>query len=388
MKGIPTCTVRFDALGRETTNVTSYRIQQSYMTSTDQFEVTLYERDIAKRRGLELQPVSILIDGNVQMMGRIERTEIGANGLELSISGRDYLSDMVECCVDPALKIKENTTLAQAIIDAAKPVGITTVKDDCGKALRNLRTGASVKGKASGGIKDKQEDEYKPQPGEGIFEFCNRLAARQGATIQPTDDRSAVSVAAPDYTQEQSFLLVRSITQLSGAGSNIESATATRDYSRFPTFTMATGKVGRGEKKSSLGYEIKAGGFPTNDLIHEGRIKPGENPSPPSKHQLYRLFYLRDEQAKSKEELERSCKRAWSERTKDVLQYHARISTGNGHRDIATGRTFAADTMVRVSDELTDVDELLWIESVSFSYDDSSGPITEVTCWLPGAFVI
>jgi prophage tail gpP-like protein len=73
-----------------------------------------------------------------------------------------------------------------------------------------------------------------------------------------------------------------------------------------------------------------------------------------------------------------------AERTKDILQYQA---TMKGHRDPESGRTYAIDTIAKVTDELCDIDEMLWVESVTMTYDESQGPTTQLTCWLPGSFV-
>jgi prophage tail gpP-like protein len=334
-----------------------------------------------------MQPVSIYVDENKPRLGRIQSTTIGGNGLVLTISGRDYISDMVECHVDPALKIKQNTTLGQTIIDAAKPVGITEVTSDGGQALRDLRTGSSIKGgPAPKDMTKAKGDEYKPRPGEGIYQFCNRLAARHGVTIQPTDSRSKVNLSAPAYEQAVAYKLLRSMDPSVSSSSCLLSATVTRNYSKVPTFTLGVGKKGKGGLgKSSLSYEQKVDTslFSTSGLTHDGRIHPVKGGGPKAENSLYRFFFTRDEQARNKEQLERAVKRTQAERTRDVLQYQATV---RGHKDPVTGRTWAVDTIVHVRDELCDVDEKLWIEGVTFEYTEGQGATTQLVCWLPGSF--
>lgn len=376
--------LRYDALGRETENVTAFRLESSYLTSTDAFEITLVEPDFELSRGLELQPVSIYLNGNLQMVGRIDKTARGRNGLAVTLQGRDYLSEMVECHVDPAVKIKKNSTLAQAIKDAAGTVGIANVVGDAGVTMRNLRTGANISGgPAPPDFAELKQDEYKLKPGEGIFEFLNGLVARHGALIQPTDKRDTVAIAAPDYGQDVTFLLQRYRVDPTIVGSVLE-AEATRDYSRFPTHVLATGKRGaKGEPKQALFNQIQA---ELEDLlaglIETERQLPTNNPA--SIETLYRLWYLRDEQARTAAQIEKAAQRAFAERFKETLQYGPTVQ---GHTDV-DGRMYAVDTICRVIDEVADVEEELWVESCSLTYSKESGPRTEMAMWRKSAFVI
>jgi prophage tail gpP-like protein len=376
--------LRFDALGRETENVTAFRLDSSYLTSTDGFEVTLVEPDFELTRKLELQPVSIYLGGNLQMVGRIDKSTRGKNGEAVTLFGRDYISEMVECHVDPAVKIKKNASLAQAILDAAGTVGIANVVGDAGVTMRNLRTGANISGGAAPpDFTALKQDEYKLNPGEGIFEFSNRLAARHGATIQPTDKRDTIALTAPDYGQDVSFLLQRYRVDPTAVG-NVLEGEATRDYSRFPTHVLATGKRGaKGEPKQALFNQIQA---ELEDLlaglIETERQLPTNNPA--SIETLYRLWYLRDEQARTAAQIAKSAQRAYADRFKETLAY---TSTVQGHTDV-DGRMYAIDTVARVIDEVAHVEEELWVETVSLSYSKESGPRTEMAMWRKSAFVI
>jgi len=376
--------LRFDALGRETENVTSFRLESSYLTSTDGFDVTLVEPDFELSRNLELQPVSIYLGGNLQMIGRVDKTIRGKNGSAVTLQGRDYISEMVECHVDPSVKIKKNASLAQAILDASGTVGIAHVVGDNGVTMRNLRTGANISGgPAPPDFAALKQDEYKLKPGEGIYAFDNRLAARHGATIQPTDKRDTIALTAPDYGQDVTFLLQRYRVDPTEVG-NILEGEATRDYSRFPTHVLATGKRGaKGAPKQALFNQIEAelDDLPA-DLIETARQLPTNNPG--SIETLYRLWYLRDEQARTAEQIQKSAERAYAERFKETLQYAPSVQ---GHTDV-DGRMYAIDTIARVIDEVADVEEDLWIESVSLSYSKESGPRTEMAMWRKSAFVI
>ena len=218
----PEVIARFPLADYEIRRFKSYSLDSDYTVSTDGWELEVYEEDakrIAKLRDLELQPIEILIDGAQQLLGRVDVTDIGGDGSAVTLQGRDYLADLVECHVDPALKFKEQMTLGDALKLALSPVGISTVADPDGIAIQNVRSGKKLKGGKSGkSFKTIKLEDFKPQPNTGLFDICNRLVARHGATLQPADKRSTVIVDAPDYKQTPAATLKRTRDQnLSGA---------------------------------------------------------------------------------------------------------------------------------------------------------------------------
>jgi hypothetical protein len=379
--------VRFTGLGRETSNVKQWSIESSYLTSTDSFSLTLFEPDFELSRNLEMQPVELVVDGNLQLVGRVDRTRRGRDGTAIIVEGRDHISSLVESDTDPAVKIKKDSTLAQAIKDAAGTVGIANVVGDAGVTMRNLRTGAKIAGgPAPPDFTALKQGEYKPSGGkEGIYQFCTRLAARHGATIQPTDKRDTVALAAPDYGQDVTFVLQRYRGDPTRVG-NVLDGEAVRDYSSFPTVLLATGKGGgKGEPKQSLHAEIAAElEERLAGLVDTSRRLPKDNPG--SIETLYRLFYLKDEQSRSPEQIAKAAQRAFAERFRKTLEYTCSVQ---GHRgEGGDGAMFAIDTIAKVTDEVADVEEDLWVESVTLSYSKESGPRTDLKCWRKSAFVI
>jgi prophage tail gpP-like protein len=377
--------VRFTGLGRETANLKAWSLDSGYLTAADGFSFTLAEPDFELSRNLELQPVELVLDGNLQMVGRIDRTRRGRDGIAVTLEGRDYLAEMIECHADPSLKLKSETSLAQAIKDAAGTVGIANVEGDAGATMRKLRTGASISGgPAPPDFAALKQDEYKTKPGEGIFQFCNRLAARHGATIQPTGKRDTVALTAPDYGQDVTFVLQRhrGPTRVG----NIKDGEAVRDYSSFPTVLLATGKRGaKGEPKQALFTQIQAElEDRLQDLIATDRRLPKNNPGDVA--QLYRLWYMREEIARSAEQIQKAAQRAFAERFRKTLEYTCSV---RGHRgDGGNDAMFAIDTLARVDDEVADVAEDMWVESVTLSWTRDSGPKTDLKLWRKSAFVI
>jgi len=431
----PSLGVQFEGLDLTTFRIKSYSIDSAYMTSTDAFSFTMYEPegdvDATRFRGLELQPVSLYLDGNLQVRGRVEITEVGQGpGLTIKCEGRDYMADLVECHVDPALAISENMKLEQVVKLAAGPVGIDTVSFDA-SVWRNSRVGVSIEtplGPRT--FQNAPLKNYKANPGEGIFQFLSRICARFGCTVQPTMERNSVLLGAPDYVQSPAYSVQRSISSPTAASNNVLRAVARRNYTKYPTVALVSGRtggVGEGRVTVSATSALEANTIatyrrassenfgsakatiissvpqapqettiiPSNvqqtilDLLPEDvsiitqRILPKSNYVPTNA--LYRLFYMRDNIGKDVNQIMNVAARAAAERLKDCLQYEIVF---RGHKDVATGRTYAVDTVIQVEDEVCDISGLLWVEHVRFNYDENEGPTTTLTCWRPGSFGI
>jgi hypothetical protein len=214
--------------------------------------------------------------------------------------------------------------------------------------------------------------------------------SRQGATIQPTLDRTQVVIDAPDYTQTPLYDLVRTDDDASG-GNNIVSGEAERDYSRFPTYVLFTGMGGAtGEASQPLRKLYKmvelAEAFSSEmGEILRAAILPDRPTDPGPPGILYRLLYHRDQEARTLEDLESAAKRAIAERLKDTLAY---TCTVKGHGNPITGATYAINTMARVSDSIANVHETLWIAKRKLMFDETNGAMTELELWRPESFQI
>jgi len=427
--------VKLPALKRTIERVTGYSISSNYLTSTDGFEFSAFDPDRSKLQNLECQPVELLIHEASQLIGRIDVSRVGDNGSAYTFSGRDYIADIVECNVDPALKITAGMNLFDAFLLAMGPVGIYEVVDDADVGLRNVRSGKTVGAKKKKRKRRKlSQADIKPEPGQGIYEFCNKIAARQGCTIQPSDRRRAVTLAQPNFDQDPLYTISRYDDPTVGQSNNVISATCARDYSRFPTFTMLSGHqakagvtapvvtttvdtlqmvtgfglgnfrpsaliinssgVGSGDKslnKTLDGVDFAKTQAPEiaailESSIHRGRRKPpASGGSSFDVGKLYRLLFHRDADAKDEEQLFQGAARAIAERLKDTLEYRATLK---GHVDPASGAIWSVDTIVNVSDAICNVQEPLWIAERTLRFSPQDGATTEIVAWRPGSFQI
>jgi prophage tail gpP-like protein len=302
--------------------------------------------------------------------------------------GRDYIADLVECNVDPGAKFSEGTTLMDALLEIVKPCGITSIFGPEDVTMADVRTGKHTKRGTGKRHKLKITDDYKPKPGEGIYEYCNRVVARHGATIQPGPGRETLLIDRPNYLGPPLYSLTRTDDPTNSGRNNVISATARRDYSKFPTFVLFTGTQGKsGQPGSGLTTAFSALQLPYNSemagilgaALAPTRLRVGELQENPGI--LYRLLYHRDPDARSQLQVTNNAFRAYSERTKDSLVYTATVK---GHRDPFSGALWACNTMVNVNDSVCGIDEPLWIASRKFVY--RNGATTELECWRPEAF--
>jgi hypothetical protein len=427
-----TLAVQLENQGRELTRVKSWEIDADYLVSTDGFRFDCYADDLALVRGLEMQPVNLLVGGASQLIGRIDMSTMGTDGLAVSYEGRDYIADMVECAIDPTVTLKERATLESAVTSVAGTVGISKTVSDIDFALRNVRTG---KQKGVQGGKDFRAltlADVKPDYGTGQYEFLNRLCARHGCTIQPANARDTVSLTAPNYSQSANYRIVRRIGQ--GRKNNVISAQAVRNYGTFPTFLLfnasktrtgettvpVTAPIGIGFRSQPIADAIGEAGATTSPLhglfyvtragfdgtkkystaeaaagfspsaadvilgaCHIGRRKPTEGPHDPRR--LYRLMAYRDSESRNQAQIERAAVRAMGEQLKETLSYTVTVQ---GHIDPESGAVWSIDTIVDVLDEVCDISEPLWIHRRTLRFDETSGATTELHCWRPGAFLL
>jgi prophage tail gpP-like protein len=397
MTAKPTLTISLPVLGRETSNIGEYTLDSHYLVSTDAFDVNLVSEYRYELFDLELQPIELSISGQyvsgaLQMIGRIDKS-VSGEGRAINLTGRDFIADLVTGRVDPAYKVNKDTDLGTAILEVCQPYGITQVDATGDLTARNLRTGKTPGGGGAG--KDFQQvrlEDVKPKPGQGVYDFCNRLSARNGATIQPGATRGVLSLQAPDYDQSPLYQLRRTLTQPQGQPNNINAAKAVRDFSNLPTYALlegqSSGATSGSRPSGTMDIVAMADTFGAEfsrivlASCASGRIKAGT--AGPSDGKLYRLFYQKDDDSKNQDQATALTRRSVSELMKDCLVYTVTLK---GFEDPESHAIWAINTIVDVADELNNVFEPLWIVSRKFRYS-RQGPVTELECWRKGVFVV
>jgi prophage tail gpP-like protein len=390
---------------RSLVGVKSWYVDTQYLVSTDEFEFTAAAGDPPLRPSeLDLRRVTLVLNGQPILIGQIEITSIGSDGSAVTCRGRDFMADLLECNVDPTFKLRDDMTLEQMLLEVCSPLGISKIVDDADdydadKSIRDIRTGLTPdrKGRKRHARRSDPLKDYQPKPGEGIYEYINRICARMGLTLQPGPDRQTLFITAPFYDQSSVYEPIRRYRDASlNTGNNCLGATAVRDFTRMPTVAQATGTAATAGKAGvSLFKEVDVFGLGgaeelaavIQDRAHAGRFKPssaltGEELDARATR-AYRLLYLRDEACRTDEQLDHAIRRAVAERLKDSLRYTCTVA---GHKDLTTDALWAVDQTVNVEDEICDIREALWIAKRTFRFDRDSGSTTQLECWRPGSF--
>ncbi len=385
------------------TNIKSYNIDSSYFVATDGWSFTVHDEDepaLLRRVFKPLQPVKIYIDDALQVVGRIDKTEGTGDGSALMVSGRDYIADLVDGSADPAVRFKKGVDIGDAILQVTRVFGVVSIF--AGFSLtRDLLTGKQPFVGEARDFKEAKHDEFKVSYNQGAWQVIEKIAARHGFTIQPTQDRSSIALAEPQYGQPALYTLHRTID---GLNTNVLTGKATRDYSKVPSFTIAQGRGGRGGGKIS-GLNVFLPSFgedaPTvlgridevqrivfsedfrRPLMVLDRLKPGFE-LPPNAGLLYRPMYYQDTDSRNRDQLERGARRMIAERMRDTLTYRCTV---RGHSDPQSGAIYAQDTIANIKDEIEDVDEVLWLQERTLR-NDGSGPETDLVFIRPDSYLL
>lgn len=388
--------------------VTAYEIDSDFLVATDGWSITVYDDtdpSSLRRTFRPLRGIRLYIDGNLQLVGRIDSTRGVADSSALTVSGRDYLADACDGGADPALKFLKGVDIGDAILSVLRPFGITTIASGGFALTRNILTGRRPYfGAPARDYRAAKIDDFKATAGVGAFELANRIAAHHGFMLQPVPtDPTAIALCEPEFRQAALYRLERYTDGLSG---NVLTSSASRDYARCPTVTVATGgAVAGGSAVAKTRSEIPTfssskspGNLASNaevqriitgpnnivDVVEHRRGKKPDTTVYGSTRPRYCPMYFEDKDARNIEQLERAARRMIAERTRETLVYSCTV---RGHTDPASGATWSVDTIADVRDAVEDVAETLWIQARKIA-NDGSGATTQLKLIRPGSYVL
>lgn len=419
--------INFERLGITYTDVPRVRIDQDYLTPVDGFEFDLVDEDPKKLRGLVCEPCTITINGALQMIGSVERRRVGHNGATNTFMGRDYRALLANSQLQ-ADSAKKGETVHDLVKRICAPWGITQIFSDTELDMREVRTGRSkVSGQIPKSLEGLTVEDFKAKEGEGVLQFLTRIVTRNGGTIQCSNSRTALNLSTPIYRQGISYRIYR---PRNAPGGNVIVADQSSEWDEVPTVFTAKGRAGTSKENRSptvFNYDYFAQELELyapeiveriTDAFHTSYIKPGTIGDPLRR---YVPFFMEDNEARNKIQLERSAFRRVAEKLQKTLIYTATISgidaqdpfefvseapvegiaaegiqdekitfdlEGNATSTAGQKRVWATNTIVQVNDELADVDSELWIRGVSLNADASSGDTTEITAIRLGTLLL
>lgn len=161
-------------------------------------------------------PVTLSIDGAVQLQGLIERIRDGAGhaGAPLTLSGRDLLAGAIASDVDPRLSLR-GVTLEEAIRQAIAPLSLSLLvgasADEVRAVQAGMRPGARVAPSRGRTARPQHVDRFKPQVGQKVLPFVQALARRHGFLVfgGPLGDGMGLIVDRPAYDAAPRGVLAR-----------------------------------------------------------------------------------------------------------------------------------------------------------------------------------
>ncbi len=409
--------LRIDDLGIELDRWTSYTFSSAFMTPADGFQFAVGDPDIPDGVSGKLAPgmrVTLMVSGRPLCTGYLDEVAKNADrsgGTVFECSGRDILADAVDSCVDPYQTFQPTQTLEQIVTSVLGKFGVASVEFDNAAnksvvtgnkyGLRKNKTSVTKKGKLrkSSGQINKQALSHlaKPYPGEHAYEFCERLAKRQGLHIWAKADGSGVIVGRPDYSDagESTPKLVRRRGIGRGASNNIVSGHVKVSRLNQPSVIIAAATTGGvefsrarmrcimvnhiyGRSKDSDGNYIYApevedilNRFPDAYVIGIEDVDGYPSPLTVDPFPHARPLFLEDPEASTLDQLKAFTMREMAQRQVGSLEASYEVY---GHSQ--NGLTWATDTMVNVDDDVGGIHEQLWVSSVSFSKDRSGGTRT------------
>lgn len=398
--------------------MTNYSTTSAFMTTCGEFSCEIFEPDFDKFRTLRDKiaiygrRVQILVNGVLQMYAIVERTNIGDDGTCLTVAGRDYISDVFVSDLDKRLSIGGGTSLDKAVLKIFLPFGISKIDFTGNNTTRGLLTGLGKNQFKSlnSSITDPRKSilpDTRSEPNAKVFEFANKISAKQGFTIQPTTSIDTVSLCEPEYESDPIYFGLYRYLDQQNPKNNIVSGSVSRDFSECPTVITNYGTI-----PSSDGYDYEQANFeravfsPVIDGVASppalfpeiqnnieftrifaettvigSRFIPGKSKADPNA--IYRPSFFNDKKSTTATQLKNVMRRQLSGRFAKTLQCTYKVS---GHTQ--NGIIWTTDTIVPVVDEVGGVEENLWIESRTFSYTRGEGATTTLKCWRLFSYII
>lgn len=381
-----------------------YSVNSDFLTPTDGWSFRVAAGDLGSAEREALQPgarVELSVNGYAQLDGTIDLVETSTSrsgGTEINIQGRDLLSECVDSCADPKLRLKPNDSLYDAVARIFEPFGIAPGDyfiDD--QSDRELRTGSAYrvggkKARAPSRAKKPRPRKppvpdvgyQKPHPSEGAFAFAARLAQRFGFWIWMAASGKIVIIGRPNFDQEPLHELRSKVADVTR--NNVLESSLRLEMAEQPSLIYAEGSGGGGEFGKSQHRAFMAN--PALDLDSDPAIETLLTRFPGTTEVQFPLFapkrlrartsrpmYLHDEESKTFEQLQKFIQREMATRVRRAYTYRCTVV---GHYNRETGGIYCVNTVARVIDENVGADELLWIKSRTFKKSRSGGSTTEL----------
>lgn len=376
-----------------------YEVRSHYLTPFDSFHCRIAADHLTplQKAGLQIgASFRLQVNGHQQMYGIIGELAYPASrdtGSELVISGRDKIGQVVDSCVDPSLNFKEGTKLEDFLVAVFAPFGYTASdflvsnEDNRGIISGNVRGVKSSHNKRTFGqpLKSYTLHQTKPYQSESAWRFANRICQRLGLWLHSNADGSKIVASKPDYGQAPIYTIRRS-------------------YDSHNTVLYGEPKFNLEEQPSI----IVADGFSGQTNFGFGRLRSYvENPVlsvdnsaviakyPSAKRVELKMpgvkatsfpwarpIFLHDDEAKDQRMLDNYVLREMALRMRHTLTFNPTVFGHEASKDPLDGKAtrsnWTVDTMVNVVDDISGINEPMWIIGRVFHKSRGGGTTTEL----------
>lgn len=384
-----------------------YEVRSHYLTPSDSFSFKVAADHLtpAQRAGIGLgASVRLSVNGQRQAYGVIDEITYSATkeqGAELKIHGRDKIGPLVDACIDPRLNFKEGTNLLDFLTAVFAPFGYTAAdflvsnEENRGLISGNVRGVKSSHGKKHFGapLKSYLLHQTKPYQSESAWRFASRVSQRLGLWLHTTSDGAAIVASTPDYDQNPIYTLRRSYD----GRNNIQGGELTLNLSEQPSIIVADGFSGQGSFGHSRLRSLIEN--PILDIDNSAIIAQYPSASKvvinmPGAHKVSfpfaRPMFLHDDEAKTQQMLDNYVKREMSLRLRQSISFSPTVF---GHKCSvnptdakAPDWNWTVDTMVNVIDDVSGINEAMWIIGRVFRKDRQGGTHTDLELIRKGTF--
>ena len=423
---IDTVVLRLPDYGQEVRNWSRYTYNDAFLTPVAGWSFSVSDEDTTLTQQL-LVPgarVELVINNNVQCSGFIEHKVVDSDtggGTNVTVSGRDILGPVVDATVDPAFKFQQGITVPELVLGVLAPFGIKVIYN---ADLFNIYVVSGFdKGSGRGGpiaVQAKQQkttvnadgtlslsyttvaatqyvsplrpdlrtltaDQIKPNWGEGVWTYLERLLRRLGLMMWAAADGSGVVIDKADFATAPQMSIVHKRGDTSR--NNVKRGRLELDQVSQPSCIIAKG-MGGGQATSSGGLvivmvneltglddqgnvlpeilNIKARYKSAKVLPIRPQLVPFQRPLGDQK--IAKPFFLKDDESKNLAQLEAFTRRKMAEFQMKGFQASYDLI---GHT--LSGHPWAINTNVAVDDEVLGIQETLWIVERTFTKSSGDG---------------
>lgn len=358
--------------------------------------------------------IALSVNGSIQATGYVDQIHIKSSrsgGTSMTITGRDALSPACDTCVNPnpVSMFQKLSTLGDLIRKVFEPFGFKAILVDDTLNRKKLATSVqqrsqinsapSVAAKVTAGATVDQpiNAKFKPHNGEGCYEFAERIAKRFGFHITCSSDGTNLFATSPDFDSAPFYSLIHK-TGKDGAGNNVISSDVTYDWHQQPSAIIAEGHGGGGHFNKKIARVLMVNellsesddqvplikklksDFPSAKVL-ERRPQVKKPPQVKTVTKFAKPLYLYDDESKELKHLINYTRRIMAEHQSKFLTAHYTVN-----RHSYKGNIWSINTSVEVKDDVSGINQTLWIKARKFVKDRSGGTRTELTCILPHTY--